>query len=190
MKQFKISILAMIIFTIITGGIYPAFITLIGQAFFKQKANGSIIYNNGVAVGSKLIGQQFTASKYLWGRPSATGEYQYNALASSGSNLAPSNPDLYNQVKQRVADLHKYSKAPVPIDLVTSSASGLDPEISLAAAYYQIPRIAKARNLSQSIVKQVIDQYSLHSKFGYGAPRVNVVEVNLSLDKISTSNAE
>jgi K+-transporting ATPase ATPase C chain len=190
MKQLKISIMAMIIFTIIVGGIYPAFMTLVGNTLFKQKANGSIIYKDGIAVASKLIGQQFTSPKYLWGRPSATSQYQYNALASAGSNLAPSNPDLYNQVKQRAESFKKYSSAPVPIDLVTSSASGLDPEISIAAAYYQIPRIAMARGLSNEKIKAIIDHYSSQSEFGFGAPRVNVVQVNLALDKINSSNAK
>lgn len=182
MKQIRAGIMALLVLTIITGLIYPLIVTLIGKTFFGTQANGSIIYVNNQAVASKLIGQEFTDGKYLWSRPSATGGYPYNALASSGSNLAPSNPQLLSQVTERVAKLKLTSSAPVPIDLVTTSGSGLDPEISVAGAYYQIRHIARARGVSDAEVKAVIDRYVKYGIFGFGAPRVNVVEVNLALD--------
>lgn len=185
MKQIRAGIRALLVLTLITGLIYPLIVTFIGKVLFAKQANGSIIYVNNQAVASKLIGQQFAGDKYLWSRPSATGGHPYNALASSGSNLAPSNLQLLAQVTERVEKFKLTSSAPVPIGLVTTSGSGLDPEISAAGAYYQIPHIAKARGMSDAAVKAVIDQYVKYTMFGFGAPRVNVVEVNLALDSMN-----
>ncbi len=184
MKQIRASIMALVILTVITGLIYPLFITLVGKGFFPYQANGSIMVVNGVAVGSDLIGQQFTSDKYLWSRPSATGNYPYNALASGGSNLGPLNPVLLAQVKDRAIALEKTNPGVIiPVDLVTASGSGLDPEISVAAAYYQIGRIAKARNLTNDQVLAVVNRFTQYPLFGFiGEVRVNVLKVNLALD--------
>ena len=184
MKQIRASIMALVILTVITGVVYPLFITLIGKMWFPYQANGSVMLVNGVPVGSELIGQQFDDDKYLWSRPSATGNYPYNALASSGSNLGPLNPALATQVKDRANTLIKTNPTmPIPVDLVTASGSGLDPEISIAGAYYQINRIAKARNITNDQVLAVINNLAKYPLFGFiGEARVNVLKVNLALD--------
>ena len=185
-KQLKSAFIVFVILTIITGVLYPLFITGIAQAFFHAKANGSLIYRDGKITGSSLIGQPFEDPKYLWGRLSATSPVPYNSSSSSDSNIGPSNPALLETAKARVEKLRSAdpkNKTPIPIDLVTSSASGLDPHISLAAAYYQIPRIAKERGISVNTVKNIIDKNTTMRLFGLlGEPVINVLMVNLDLD--------
>lgn len=185
-SQLKSAIMVFAILTIITGVLYPLLVTGIARTFFREKANGSLIYKDGKMVGSSLIGQQFDDPKYLWARPSATSPVPYNSGSSSGSNIGPSNPLLLEAVKARIEKLRAAdpeNKTPIPIDLVTSSASGLDPHISLAGAYYQTPRIARKRGLSLNIVKNIIDRNTDGRLFGLiGEPVVNVLKVNMDLD--------
>jgi K+-transporting ATPase ATPase C chain len=185
-EQFKPAILIFLILTVITGIVYPLFITGIAQVFFPSQANGSLIYQNSKPVGSVLIGQAFNDPKYFWGRLSATSPVPFNAAASSGSNLGPFNPVMLDAVKARIKalkDLDPDNKNPMPVDLVTSSASGLDPHISLAAAYYQASRIARLRGLSQNAIKVLIAKHASGRLFGLiGEPVVNVLELNLALD--------
>ena len=184
--QIRPALMALLIFTILTGLVYPLIVTGIAQLVFPRQADGSLILVNGRAAGSSLIGQQFTDPKYFWGRLSATGPYPYNAAASSGSNLGPTNPALMDEVKGRIAALKAADPGntlPVPVDLVTSSGSGLDPDISVAAALYQLPRVARLRGLSESTVRGLVDKYTQGRTFGFlGEPRVNVLELNLALD--------
>ena len=183
--QIKQAILIFIVLSIITGILYPLFITGIAQVFFRNQANGSLIYLNGKPVGSSLIGQTFNDPKYFWGRISATSSVAFNAASSSGSNLGPTNPALVEAVKARIKALKSADPNSnlVPVDLVTSSASGLDPHISLAAAYYQAPRIARLRGLSQDIINALIVEHTSGRLFGLiGEPVVNVLELNLALD--------
>lgn len=186
-EQIRPAILLFIILSVITGIIYPLFVTGIAKSFFHEKANGSLIYINKKPVGSSLIGQPFDDPKYFWGRLSATLPVSFNGAASSGSNFGPSNPVLLNIIKARIKALKDFdpdNKNPIPVDLVTSSASGLDPHISLAATYYQVPRVAHIRGLSQDFVKKIINQYSNSRFLGIiGEPVVNVLEVNLALDE-------
>ncbi|MBS6363007.1 potassium-transporting ATPase subunit KdpC [Burkholderia sp.] len=175
-----------VVLTLATGLAYPAVMTLIGQAVFPSQANGSLIEQDGKVVGSVLIGQSFDAPKYFWGRLSATSPMPYNAAGSGGSNLGPLNPSLAAQAKARIAALRDagtdMSQA-VPVDLVTASASGLDPEISPAAAAYQIARVAKARSLPVGTVAQLVAANTAGRQFGVlGEPRVNVLRLNLALD--------
>jgi K+-transporting ATPase ATPase C chain len=186
-KELKTAILTFLILTIITGIFYPLFITGVSKVFFRSQANGSLIYRNGKPIGSSLIGQSFEDPKYFWPRPSATSPSSFNAASSSGSNLGPSNPALAETIKNRVkaykaADPNNTN--PVPIDLVTSSASGLDPHISLAGAYYQAPRVARLRNLPLDTVRAIILQHT-NKRFlaVLGEPVVNVLELNLALDE-------
>lgn len=176
--------------TIITGLLYPLATTVIGKIFFSQQAQGSLIKQGDVVVGSALIGQNFTDAKYFWGRPSATGPYPYNAVASSGSNQGPLNPALMDAVNARIAALKEVdpdNKLPIPVDLVTASSSGLDPEISPAAANYQIERVAKSRGLQVEQVMKLIQKNTQGRQFGVlGEPRVNVLALNLSLDTLKT----
>ena len=185
-EQLKSAILVFIILTIITGILYPLFVTGIAQAFFHAKASGSLIYQDGKIVGSALIGQPFDGPKYLWGRLSATSPVSYNSSSSSGSNIGPYNPALLETVKARIEKMHAAdpkNNTPIPVDLVTSSASGLDPHISLAGAYYQISRIARERGLSVNVVKSIVDRNTNRRLFGLiGEPVVNVVKVNMDLD--------
>jgi len=184
-EQIKPAILIFIILTIITGAIYPLFITGIAQVLLPDQANGSLIYQNGKIVGSSLIGQAFDDPKYLWGRISATSP-QYNASASSGSNIGPYNPALIDEINSRIKALKVSDPGnvkPIPVDLVTSSASGLDPHISLAAAYYQVPRISKNRGIAETVVKNIIRKNTAGRFLGLiGEPVVNVLKVNLELD--------
>jgi K+-transporting ATPase ATPase C chain len=172
--------------TVLTGVVYPLAVTGVGQLLFPQAANGSIVTVNGKAVGSALIGQQFSSPGYFWGRPSATGPYSNNAAVSSGSNLGPLNPALTDAVKARIEALKAAdpgNEQPVPVDLVTASASGLDPDISLAAAHYQATRIARIRNIPLEQVKTLIEQHADHPWLGiFGEPKVNVLALNLALD--------
>ncbi len=184
-EYIKPALLFFVVLTIITGIIYPLFITGIAQALLPNQANGSLVYQNGKIVGSSLIGRAFDDPKYLWGRISAASP-QYNASSSSGSNIGPSNPALIDEISGRVKALRAADPEnanPIPVDLVTSSASGLDPHISIAAAYYQVERIAKRRGLRRSIVKSIIDKNTQARLFGLlGEPVVNVLMVNLDLD--------
>lgn len=172
----------------VTGLAYPALVTAVGQTLFHDEANGSLIEWDGKVVGSKLIGQQFDAPQYFWGRLSATSPMPYNAQASGGSNLGPTNPALLDEVKGRIDALKAAGtdmSKPVPVDLVTSSGSGLDPEISPAAAAYQIDRVAKARGLGENDVRALVDRYTSGRQFGIlGEPRVNVLQLNLALDEM------
>lgn len=175
-----------VVLTALTGVAYPLVVTGIGQAAFPEQAAGSLILRDGKPVGSSLIGQNFSDRKYVWGRPSATGPYPNNATASSGSNQGPLNPALVDAVKGRIAALRAAdpgNTAQVPVDLVTASGSGLDPHISVAAAQYQAARVAKARNLPEAQVQQLIEKHTEGRLFGFlGEPRVNVLQLNLSLD--------
>lgn len=193
MKYIYQSFMALVMLTVITGIIYPIFIYAVGKSAFPFQANGSIIQQNGKAIGSQLIGQQFTQPKYFWSRPSATANYPYNALASGGSNLGPLNPQLLANIKANAAQLSSAAgnSAPIPVDLVTASGSGLDPDISVAAAYYQMQRIAQVRHISVSQVQELIDDYGKFPLFGFiGEPRVNVLQLNLALDQLASSPQE
>jgi K+-transporting ATPase ATPase C chain len=174
--------------TLIAGIAYPIVVTAIGQAVFPYQANGSILEKDGKPVGSELIGQQFDAPYYFWGRLSATAPNPYNARNSGGSNLGPTNPALVDEVKGRIQALHAAdpaNTAPIPVDLVTSSGSGLDPHISPAAAAYQASRVAKARGLTLDQVQRMIAGNTSGRQFGVlGEPRVNVLRLNLALDRI------
>ncbi|MDE2053271.1 MAG: potassium-transporting ATPase subunit KdpC [Xanthomonadaceae bacterium] len=188
-KLLRQSIVLLLLLTAITGLVYPFAVTGLAQLVFPHQANGSLILRNGKPVGSDLIGQQFTDPKYFWGRPSATTPQPYNGAASGGSNLGPSNPALTAAVKQRIAALHAAdpgNDAPVPVDLVTASGSGLDPDISPAAAQYQLNRVARARSLPPAEVRALVDRYTQGRQFRVlGEPRVNVMELNLALDKLA-----
>ena len=174
--------------TAITGIAYPLVVTGIAKLVFPSQAGGSLIEKDGKAIGSRLIGQSFSDPKYFWGRPSATAPQAYNALASSGSNQGPLNPALTDAVKSRVEALRAAdptNSAPVPVDLVTASASGLDPDISVAAANYQAGRVARARNVSPEAVQSLIATHTQGKLLGIlGEPRLNVLELNLALDTL------
>ncbi|CAB3796220.1 Potassium-transporting ATPase KdpC subunit [Paraburkholderia ultramafica] len=177
-----------ILMTVITGVIYPVVVTAISHAAFARQANGSLIEKNGKAAGSALIGQQFDAPYYFWGRLSATTPMPYNAQSSGGSNLGPTNPALADEIKGRIDALKAAGNdmsEPVPVDLVTSSGSGLDPEISRAAAAYQTARVAKARGLTAAQVADLVAQNTSGRQFGVlGEARVNVLKLNLALDDL------
>ncbi|MBV8627707.1 MAG: potassium-transporting ATPase subunit KdpC [Paraburkholderia sp.] len=184
---FRPLIVIFVVLSAITGLAYPAVMTAVGQAAFHDQVNGSLIESNGKVVGSKIIGQQFDAPQYFWGRLSATSPMPYNAQNSGGSNLGPTNPALLDEIKGRLDALKAAGtdmSQPVPVDLVTSSASGLDPEISPAAAVYQIERVAKARKMNVTDVQALVDRYTSGRQFGVlGEARVNVLQLNLALDE-------
>jgi K+-transporting ATPase ATPase C chain len=186
LSQFRPALVMLILMTAILGAIYPAAVTGIAQVIFPSQANGSLIQQDGKAVGSALIGQPFGDAKYFWPRPSATSPYPNNASASSGSNQGPLNPALTDAVEGRIKALREAdpeNKAPVPVDLVTASGSGLDPHISPAAAEYQVARVAKARSLDSAKVKALVAEYTEARQLGFlGEPRVNVLRLNLALD--------
>lgn len=186
-KLLRQAIVLLLLLTAITGIAYPFAVTGVAQLVFPHQANGSLIARDGKPVGSALIGQSFTDPKYFWGRPSATTPQPYNGTASGGSNLAPGNPALTDAVKQRIAKLRAAdpgNDAPVPVDLVTASGSGLDPDISPAAALYQADRVARARGLPAAEIRALVHRHTLGRQFGVlGEPRVNVLELNLALDK-------
>ena len=177
--------------TVVTGVVYPLVVTGVAKAAFPHQAAGSLIVQDGKTVGSSLIGQNFSDPKYFWGRPSATSPMANNGQGSGGSNLGPLNPALADAVKGRVEALRAAdpgNKAPVPVDLVTASASGLDPEISVAAAQYQAPRIARLRGLSPALVDDIITRHTQGRLFGLlGEPRVNVLDMNLELQHANAS---
>jgi len=178
----------LLLMTVITGIAYPLLVTGLAQAVFPVQANGSLLAKDGKPIGSALIGQPFTASKYFWGRPSATAPQAYNGTASNGSNLGPTNPALADAVRQRIAALQAAdpgNTAPIPVDLVTASGSGLDPEISPAAAQYQLARVARARGLPLAEVQALVARCTRGRQLGVlGEPRVNVLELNLALDAL------
>lgn len=187
MKEHIRPALAMLfVLTLVTGVVYPLIVTGLAQMMFPHQANGSLILREGKVIGSELIGQHFDDPKYFWSRPSATSPFPYNAAASSGSNLGPTNPALIEAIKKRVAALRAAdpgNEAPVPGDLVTASGSGLDPHISPAAALYQADRVARTRGLEERQVRDLIARYTDGRQFGLlGEPRVNVLKLNLALD--------
>ena len=187
MKQnLKIAILMTVVTTVLLGIIYPLVVTGLAQALFHDQANGQLIYRDGQLIGSKIIGQAFTGPGYLDSRPSAAGN-GYDAANSAGTNLGPTNQKLIDRVNADVARWQKENPGhPVPIDLVTTSASGLDPDITPAAAEFQVPRIARALALSEEQVRQIVRQHTAERQLGFlGEPRVNVLEVNLALDALT-----
>lgn len=187
LKQLKKSAIMLLLFTVLTGLLYPLAVTAVSQVVFPAKANGSLIERDGKVVGSELIGQPFDDPKYFWGRPSATGPFPYNAASSSGSNLAATNPNQISAIADRVKKLREADvpeNVAIPVDLVTASGSGLDPHISVAAAEVQIARVAKARVMNEAEVRTLVDQNTEPRQFGiFGEPRVNVLKLNLSLDE-------
>jgi potassium-transporting ATPase KdpC subunit len=190
MVQLKRSILVFLGLSIICGLIYPLMITAVSQVIFSRKSNASVIKKGDVVVGSELIGQLFTSPEYFHGRPSAI-DPPYDASNSSGSNLAPSSAKLLEQVKTRIEQVRKEnnmpSNVPVPADLVLASASGLDPHISVAAALLQVPRIARERKISESVIDKIVNQNTENPFLGiWGMPRVNILQLNIALESIAT----
>jgi potassium-transporting ATPase KdpC subunit len=188
MRELRSAILIFLVLTVLTGLVYPLVVTGIAHAVFPRQANGSLITEAGTVRGSSLIGQPFAGPRYFWGRPSATGPFPYNAANSSGSNLGPTNKALIDRVKSdvdRIRAAHP-GKGPVPVDLVTTSGSGLDPHISPAAAIYQVERVAAVRGLAPTAVRQLVDHHIEGRWLGViGEARVNVLELNLDLDRLS-----
>jgi K+-transporting ATPase KdpC subunit len=186
--QLRPALISFLILALLTGIIYPLVMTGLAQIIFPYQANGSLIVQGGKVVGSTLIGQSFDDPKYFWGRLSATSPNPYNAQASSGSNLGPTNPALIQEVQGRIDALHKADPGntqPIPVDLVTSSGSGLDPDISVAAAIYQAPRVARVRGLDPAKVQNLVNQSVEPRQFGFlGEARVNVLQLNLALDEL------
>ncbi|MGO8856636.1 MAG: potassium-transporting ATPase subunit KdpC [Steroidobacteraceae bacterium] len=178
----------LVLMTILLGIVYPLLITGVAKVTFPRQAEGSLIYQDGKLIGSTLIGQSFTDPKYFWGRPSATTPQPYNGVASSGSNLGPLNPALLDAVKANAKALHDAdpdNRQPIPVDLVTASASGLDPEISTAGALFQAARVARARNLPLAQVEALIKAHEQGRLFGLiGERRINILELNLALDQM------
>ncbi len=188
LEQLKTSILSLIVLSVLTGVLYPLGITGLAQVLFPRQANGSLILKEGKPIGTALIGQPFDDPKYFWSRLSATSPQPYNASNSSGSNLGPTNPALLQEIQGRIDALRKAdpdNHEPIPVDLVTSSASGLDPHISPAAAYYQVKRVAKVRGVSEQSVRELVDRHTTGRFLGLlGEPAVNVLELNLDLDGV------
>jgi K+-transporting ATPase ATPase C chain len=187
LKELRTALVAFLALTLVTGGLYPAVVTLVGRLAFANQVDGSIIESDGRAVGSRLLGQPFSAPGYFWSRPSATGPMPYNGAASSGSNQGPSNLSLAAAVTARIEALRAAdpgNSRPVPVDLVTASGSGLDPHISVAAAEYQIERVARARGVEPAAIAPLVREHTEDRTLGVlGEPRVNVLELNLALDR-------
>ncbi|MBS0388144.1 MAG: potassium-transporting ATPase subunit KdpC [Proteobacteria bacterium] len=185
-KNLRPAITLLLLMTALCGLVYPLAITGIAGLAFPAQAAGSLVYSGGKPIGSRLVGQDFAEPKFFWGRPSATTPRPYNATGSTGSNFGPLNPALMDRIKDSVRNLEHAdpgNREPVPVDLVTSSASGLDPDISLAAALYQVPRIARVRGLPVGDVQRLVSVHARGRTLGFlGEPRVNVLELNLALD--------
>ncbi|MGO9838231.1 MAG: potassium-transporting ATPase subunit KdpC [Polyangiaceae bacterium] len=193
LAELRAAVVSLLVLSVITGLFYPLLVTGIAQAAFPQQANGGLVVREGKAVGSRLIGQSFDDPKYFWGRLSATVDADgkalaYNGAASAGSNLGPTNPALVDEIRPRIEALRAAdpgNDASIPVDLVTSSASGLDPDVSPAAAAYQIGRVARARGLDESRVRALVDAHTTDRQLWIlGEPRVNVLELNLALDDV------
>jgi K+-transporting ATPase ATPase C chain len=188
MSQMKTALMMLILLTVLTGMLYPFIVTLFAQLLFPWQANGSLIERNGEVIGSHLIGQAFTSPHYFWGRPSATTPYPYNGTASSGSNAGPSNPLFLKTIEERAIALRVGNDQPnrlIPVDLVTASGSGLDPEISPFAAYFQVPRIARARDIPQEKILSLIHKHIQYSALpALNVERINVLQLNLDLDDL------
>lgn len=186
LQQIRPVIVSLALFTLITGFVYPVIVTGAAQAAFPRQANGGVLVRDGKKVGSVLIGQPFDDPKYFWSRPSATTPHAYNGGSSAGSNLGPTNPALIEAVRARtkaLRDADPEIRAPISVDLVTASASGLDPHISPAAAEHQVRRVARARGLDEGVVRELVAAYTAGPQLSIlGEPRVNVLELNLALD--------
>ncbi len=191
MRELKPAVMMLVWLSLVTGIAYPLLVTGVAQLVFPAQANGSLVVQGGKPVGSSLIGQPFDDPKYFWGRLSGTAPHGYNAGASSGSNLGPLNPNLHAATKARIEALREAdpgNTAPVPVDLATASGSGLDPHISPAAAFYQVPRVAKARGVDPAQVRRLVEQHVEGRQLGIlGEPRVNVLRLNLALDGLARS---
>ena len=190
--QLRPALVSLAALTLITGLLYPLVVTGVAQVLFPRQTNGSLMLIDGKPVGSSLIGQPFDAPKYFWGRPSATSPFHYNAAASSGSNLSPTNDVLIKAVQTRIDALKTAdpdNPLPLPVDLVTASGSGLDPHISPASAAYQVRRVARVRGMEEAVVRQLISQYTEGRQLGIlGEPRVNVLALNLAMDRYVKEN--
>jgi potassium-transporting ATPase KdpC subunit len=189
LRQIRPALVLLGLFSLLTGLVYPFALTGLAQVLFPHQANGSLISAGGVVVGSELIGQPVSDPRYFWGRLSATPDHPDNASSSSGSNLGPSNPALFAAVQARIDALRTADPGntePIPVDLVTASGSGLDPDISPAAALYQVGRVARARGLTVEAVTALVKEHIQGRQFGlFGEPRVNVLDLNLALDKLT-----
>jgi len=190
-KPLFASVIFLALYTLLFGLIYPGIVTLINHSLFPEKAKGSLIYQNGKIIGSEFLGQEFSDPKYFWSRPSAT-DFPYNPAASTGSNLSSANPLFIKNAEKRIQALQNAdlsNSKPIPIDLITTSGSGLDPHISVAAALYQVQRVAKKRHLNENIVFELVKSSIEHRQFGFlGESRVNVVKLNIKLDQIGTTH--
>lgn len=190
-REWWIALRALVVMTLLTGALYPLFVSGLAQALFPYEANGSLVRENGRVIGSELIGQSFSQPQHFHGRPSATADGPYHVLASSGSNLGPTNPSLVTTIGKHLDELRRSDPTPhasIPVDLVTASASGLDPDISLAAALYQVPRVAKARGMEEAALRQFVLAKALTNEYLIlGVPRVNVLQLNRALDALTRS---
>jgi K+-transporting ATPase ATPase C chain len=187
MKEIKKAVLLFVVLLLLTGVLYPVVVTVLAHVIFPHQASGSLIYKaDKTCIGSSLIGQSFSDPRYFWSRPSATASFPYNPQASGGSNLGPTNKDLLEHIKERVTSFQSTGiKSPIPADLVMASGSGLDPHISIEAAIIQIPRIARERHVSEEKIRNLVQNYVEDRQFGFlGAKRVNVLKLNLALDKL------
>lgn len=184
-KNLVISVLYTVVTAALLGVVYPVFMTAMAHVLFRDKANGQLVIKDGVVIGSRMIGQSFTGPGYFQGRPSAAGNYGYDATASGGSNYGPTNEKYISRVEAEAKDLQQTDPgASIPVDLVTASGSGLDPDITPAAAEYQIPRIAKKRDISEAVLRKLVAEHIERRQLGFlGEPRVNVLELNMALSE-------